>query len=341
MIDEAVKILTEGKSPGRRHIQESIREILEGTASQVMMSAFLVGLRMKGEEPQDIIWAVKVMRDKALKINIPLKRGEAILDTCGTGGSRIKTFNVSTATAFVVAGCGVKVAKHGNRSASSLCGSADVLEFLGVNINAPAKRVELALRKIGIGFLYAPLYHSSLKFASPVRRELKIRTLFNILGPLCNPVGCTHQLLGVYEKKLLPVIAQALRGLNLKAAMVVCSQEGIDEISITGKSFVQYLNRGKISGLILRPRDFGKKQAKVRDILGPSTVKESASLLKNILRGKDNGPCRDMVEMNASCCLFLAGRVKNFKEGVKLAQESIDSGKAWKKFQDLKRFLEG
>lgn len=336
MIEKAVKKFVSGESLTSKQMYDSMQDILEGKASPAMLSAFLVALRMKGETPLEIASAARAMRDKAIKIDVQSSKNEVVFDVVGTGGARIKTFNISTCTAFVVAGCGIKVAKHGNRSASSKCGSADVLEKLGVNIILEPQRTQECIKKIGIGFMFAPLYHGSMKHASAVRRELKVRTIFNVLGPLCNPASAGYYLLGVYDLRLIDIISRSLKTLKAKRAFVVHGEGGMDEVSLSSRTSVAYLDRGKIRKVILKPSDFGKKKIPYRAVVSGG-VEENAKIITDILKGRRSGH-RDVVEASAACCLFLAGKVKTLKEGVKLASSCIDSGKAREKLEMLKEF---
>ncbi len=320
------------------------KDIMSGKACASQIGAFITALRMKGETVDEITGAARVMREKARKIktggrSIDIDRdeagGAAVLDTCGTGGTGAGTFNISTTVAFVLAGCGVKVAKHGNRAASSRCGSADVLEALGVNVEVPVKVTEKCISRINIGFMYAPLFHGAMKYAAPVRRELGIRTIFNILGPLSNPAAASCQVLGVYDEKLTVPIAKVLKKLGIRRAYVVHGKDGLDEVTITDRTLVAELAAGRIMTYTVSPADFGVKKAPARSIKGGS-VRKNARIVREILRGS-KGPRRDIVLVNSSLALMAAGKAKSFKEGMKLASRSIDSGKALEKLKDLAR----
>ena len=338
MIKEAIAKAVEGKDLTGREMQLAFTEIMSGKVSEAQISAFITALRMKGETVEEITSAAKVMRRFAATIDLRknAKRQEAILDTCGTGGSGKDTFNISTTVAFIVAGAGVKVAKHGNRSASSRCGSADLLESLGVNINLPPKKVRECIDSIGIGFMFAPLFHSAMKYAVPVRRSIGIRTIFNILGPLSNPANATCQVLGVYDKDLTEVMASVLGNLGIKRAFVVHGLEGLDEISISGPTQVSELNNKKVKTYKIRPSKYGIKKADPKYIKGAS-AKENAKITISLLKGK-RGPQRDVVILNASYALVAAARAKEIRGGIKLAKESIDSGAALNKLYELKNF---
>ncbi|MFQ5952527.1 MAG: anthranilate phosphoribosyltransferase [Candidatus Omnitrophota bacterium] len=307
-------------------------EIMNGDATPSQIGAFLTALRMKGETVEEITGAAKVMREKALKITIPGKKVK-VLDTCGTGGTGTNAFNISTTVALVLAGCGVKVAKHGNRSASSRCGSADVLEELGVGLDAPVNVTERCIKEINIGFLFAPLFHGAMKYASGPRREIGVRTIFNILGPLCNPASATHQIMGVFGEGMTKTIAKVLKNLGAKRAYVVSGKDGLDEVTITGRTKISELKKGKIRSYHVSPRTFGFKKARLKDIKG-GTVKENARIVMNVLSGK-KGPKRDVVLMNSSVALMAAGEAKSFKEGARIAANAIDSGWAMDKLELL------
>ncbi len=343
MIREALLELLEGKDLDSNTTRKIFTEILEGRISCCETAAFLVALRIKGETYKEISAAASVIREKAIRINpkqtfLGIEREEPILDTCGTGGSGIGKFNISTAVAFVVASAGIKVAKHGNRSVSSSCGSADVLEALGIDIEVSPKIMEGALKTVGIGFLFAPLYHPAFKNVAEVRKRLRIRTIFNILGPLCNPAGASHQLLGVFDESLLDKITKALRELGTRRAFVVYSKDLKDEVSISSSTKVKFLDGKKIISMVIRPSDFGLKKARIKD-LQVKDAKESAKIIKDILNGK-KGPARDVVLANSSCCFYILKKVNNLKEGVRLAESLIDEGKVKQKFLDFKNFLE-
>lgn len=325
-IDKVVKHidLTEGETHG------VFEEIMSGKATVAQISSFITALRIKGETVEEITGAARVMREKSLKINL---NKETIVDTCGTGGSGINTFNISTTAAFVVAGGGLKVAKHGNRSALCQCGSADVLEALGVNLDAGPEVVEKCLHQVGIAFLYAPLFHSAMKYAIQPRKEIGIRTIFNLLGPLSNPANAASQVVGIYDAKLTKTIAEVLKRLGLSRAFVVSGLDKLDEITITGKTKVTELNNKKIRTYYVTPEKFGLKRAKIEDIKG-GDAKENAKLLLSVLNG-ERGPRRDIVLMNASAALVAGNRAKNLADGVKAAADSIDSGIALDKLNQL------
>jgi len=334
MIREAIEKLVERINLSENLMRQVFDEIMTGQATNAQIGAFLTALRMKGETAEEITGAAKVMREKSVKINIGTLDGP-IVDTCGTGGSAVNTFNISTTVAFVLAGAGLKVAKHGNRSASSQCGSADVLETLGVKLETSPELVERCIREIGIGFMYAPLFHGAMKYAIAPRKEIGIRTIFNILGPLSNPAGATSQVLGVYDGQLTEVLAKVLRNLGTKRAFVVYGMDGLDEMTITGKTKVTELKGAKIRTYFVSPANFGLKKASLKDIKG-GDAEVNAKIIFSVLKG-ERSPKRDIVLMNSSAALVLASKAKDFKTGVKLASISIDSGKALEK---LSRFIE-
>lgn len=344
MIKDAIEKIVKRNDLTEAETRAVFEEIMTGKATSAQIGAFVTALRMKGETVEEITGAAKAMREKSLKLNIgrvaiDIDRDdinideETIIDTCGTGGSGTNTFNISTAVAFVVAGAGLKVAKHGNRSASSRCGSADVLEALGVNLNVGPQVVEKCIREIGIGFLYAPLFHGAMKYAVEPRKEIGVRTIFNILGPLCNPANATSQVLGVYDAGLTEVLAKVLKRLGSRRAFVVHGMDTLDEITITGKTKVTELNKGKIRTYCITPEKFGLKKSKLSAIKG-GDAKENAHVLFSVLKG-EKGAKRDVVLLNAAAALVAGYKVKDFKEGVKMAAASIDSGRAVQKLEKL------
>jgi anthranilate phosphoribosyltransferase len=314
---------------------------MSGAATHAQIAAFLTALRMKGETVEELIGFAQVMRQKAVHVRT---RGEEVaaltgtdremlIDTCGTGGDASGTFNVSTATAFVVAGAGLKVAKHGNRSVSSLCGSADVVETLGINLELSPDKVARSIDEVGIGFLYAPLLHTAMKHVMPVRREMGIRTVFNMLGPLTNPAHANAQVIGVYSAALTEPLARVLAELGTIRAFVVHGADGLDEISNTGESVVSEVREGVVRTFTLRPEDFGMPRASIADLLGGDR-EQNAEIIRGILRGQP-GPRRDIVLMNAAAALVAGLRAHDLKEGVALAAQSIDSGEALARLERL------
>lgn len=337
MIKEAISKVVQRENLTEKEAIDVMTEIMTGKATEAQVASFITALRMKGETIDEITGCAKVMREHATRIAVKagIDRG-IIADTCGTGGDKTKTFNVSTAAAFVVAGAGVVVAKHGNRAVSSKCGSADVLEALGVNLDMPSEKVEECINKIGIAFLFAPLLHLAMKYAIGPRKQLGIRTIFNILGPLTNPAGANVQVLGVYSPDLTKPLCSVLKNLGSKGAFVVHGMDSTDEISITGKTRVSELKNGKVKTYTIKPQDFGLKKASLKDIAG-GDAKENAAIITGIFEGK-KGPKRDIVLLNAAAVLTAAGKSKNIKDGIKLAEESIDTGGAKKKLKELIEF---
>src|SRR3989454_413117 len=336
-----------GRDMGLTHrgmrISESGWDVVLGhaAATNAQIAAFLTALRMKGETVEELIGFAQVMRQKAVRVRT---RGEEVaalagtdrdmlIDTCGTGGDAAGTFNVSTATAFVVAGAGLRVAKHGNRSVSSLCGSADVVETLGVNLDLPPAKVARCVEEAGIGFLYAPLLHTAMKHVMAARREMGVRTVFNMLGPLTNPAGANAQVIGVYSPALTEPLARVLAELGTHRAFVVHGAAGLDEISNTGESRISEVREGVVRTFTVRPEDFGVTRASIGDLLGGDR-EQNAEIIRAILAGEP-GPKRDIVLMNASAALVAGGRARDLKEGVELAARSIDSSTARQKLGRL------
>ncbi len=347
MIKEAISKVVRKENLTEKEAIEVMNEIMEGEATEAQIASFITALRMKKETVEEITGCAKVMRDHVTKIKVrkPLIgidrdeiniEKETIVDTCGTGGDKTNTFNISTVCAFVVAGLGVIVAKHGNRAVSSHCGSADVLEALGINLEITPSQVERCLNEIGIGFLYAPLLHTAMRYAIGPRRQIGIRTIFNILGPITNPAGANVQVIGVYTPELTTLLANVLKNLGTKRAFVVYGEDSLDEISITGNTFVAELKYNKVDNYTVVPEDFGFKRASIEDIKG-GNAKENAEIVLSILEG-EKGAKRDIVLMNASAALVASGKAKDFKEGVKLASHSIDSGLALKKLELLREY---
>ena len=310
-------------------------EIFSGTITDAQIGAFMGALATKGETFEELAGAATAMRRKAhrLQVNSP-----TVVDIVGTGGDGMNSFNISTTTAFVVAGCGVTVAKHGNRSVSSLCGSADVLEALGLKLDVDPETVEQSVNEIGIGFLFAPLYHSAMRFAAKARKEVGLRSIFNMLGPLTNPAGANCQLVGVYAPELTEMFALAFQRLGCKRAFVVHGHEGLDEISICAPTRVSELNEGRIITYDILPEQYFEERAASKDLLGGKPV-ENAAITRNILNG-ETGPKRNVVLINAAAALKAAGKSENLKDGIRLAASSIDSGSAMKKLNDLIAFTQ-
>ena len=331
-IQEALKKVLDKFNLKEEEMILVMTQVMEGKVEDSQLGAFLTALRMKGETVEEITGAAKVMRDKAEKIKVSK---DPIIDTCGTGGDGANTFNISTAAAFVVAGCDISVAKHGNRAVSSRSGSADVLKCLGVNIEASKLTVEKCIDQIGIGFLFAPLMHGAMKHAAGVRKQLGIRTIFNLLGPLTNPAGANAQVIGIYDSSRLKQIASVLKLLGTRKAFVVHGSDGLDEITLTGETKVCELANGQISEYILKPDSFDLTACEAKDITG-GTPEENADILKAVLSGI-KGPKRDIVLMNASAAICASDKKENLKAAMELARESIDSGSAEQKLKDLCR----
>ena len=329
-IREAIEKLVNRIDLSEAETIDVMNQIMTGEASPLQVAAFLTALRMKGESVGEITGAARVMREKAHRVNVGAK---TVLDTCGTGGDQKGTFNISTTTAFVLAGAGVNVAKHGNRSVSSQSGSADVLGALGVKVDAPKERVEQCIAKIGIGFLFAPLLHEAMKYAVQPRRDIGIRTIFNILGPLTNPAMATHQLIGIYSGEMVGMIAQVLRNLGSARAMVVHGLEGLDEISLCGPTKVAELRDGAVKEYAVEPEQYGLQRCRLEELHG-GNPEQSALIVKAILDGNE-GATRDVVLLNGGAALYVSGRAATIQDGIQLAAESIDSGKARQKLAQL------
>ena len=340
MIKEGIQKLTDGTNLTHEESQETMKEIMSGKATCAQIAAFLTALRMKGETVEEITAFAEAMKEYCRRI-YPRVEGR-LVDTCGTGGDKTKTFNISTTAAFVVAGAGVAVAKHGNRSVSSKSGSADVLERLGLNINMEPEAVEKAIEKVGIGFMFAPVFHPAMKFAVDPRRELGIRTVFNVLGPLTNPADANAQLLGVYDRKLTEPLAHALKNLGCEEAMVVHGLDGLDEISTIGKTVISWLKENEVTTMETTPKDFGVKLARLEDVKG-TTPDESAEITFKILSGccDTKDPKREIVLVNGVAGIVVGGKAENFGYGIEMARESIDSGAAYKKLKALVKASSG
>lgn len=311
--------------------------ILSGRASTAQIAAFLVALHMKGETVGELIGFARAMRAMASRVTPDLE-GRPLLDTCGTGGDARGTFNISTIAAFVVAGAGVRVAKHGNRSISSRCGSADVLERLGVRVAVEAEQAARAIREVGIAFLFAPAFHPATRHAQAARLEIKMRTIFNLLGPLTNPAGATAQLAGAPSEETARLIAEALAALGLERGFVVHGSDGLDEITITGPTLAYQIAKGQVTRRTLTPEDFGVAPAPLEELQG-GDPEENSGIARAILAGA-RGPKRDVVLVNAAAALVVADRAGSFAEGMAMAAESIDSGAARRKLDELAAFTQ-
>ena len=335
-IKEAIKHIVEHQDLTENQMYGVISSMMSGEVSEVMIGAFLTGLRMKGETVDEITGAVRVMREKVTSIEtgVDMAAGGVVVDTCGTGGDGSGTFNVSTTSAFVVAGCGVTVAKHGNRAVSSSCGSADVLEAAGVNLNLSPAQVSECIRNCKIGFLFAPALHGAMKYAIGPRREIGIRTVFNILGPLTNPAGANVQVVGVFAEKMIVPLAEVLGKLGTRRALVVHGEGNLDELTVTGKTSVAEFNDGKVISYQITPEEFGLNRAAIEELQGGSDAAGSATMMKDILRGEP-GPRREMVLLNAGAALMAAGEARDIGEGIARAADCIDSGLAVNTLESL------
>lgn len=333
MIQETSALLLDKKDLTSAQMESVMEEIMSGQAQTPDIVLFLSALSEKGETVDEITAAVKVMRQHVTRISV---NTQVILDTCGTGGDKKGTFNVSTAAAFVASACGVTVAKHGNRSVSSSCGSADILEALGVKIDLSKEKLEQCLKEVGIAFLFAQALHPAMKYAMPARKSIGKRTIFNILGPLTNPASATHQLLGVFDMKLVEPLAVVANNLKTAHTLVVHGEGGYDEATTTGSTFVAEAYRGNIMTYRIHPEVFGLKKAKEEDLLG-GDIERNVRIIKEVLEGT-LGPCRDMVVLNSACALYAADNVPSIKEGVAAAKQCLDSKRALAKLEQLKEY---
>ena len=339
MIKEAISKIVALKHLSEQEMIGVMQEIMSGEATAAQIGSFITGLRMKGETIDEIVGAVKVMREKATFIDtgVNTASGEVLMDIVGTGGDGSGSFNVSTTTSFVVAAAGVPVAKHGNRAVSSHCGSADVLEALGVDLSMPPEKVAACVRQVGIGFLFAPMLHGAMKYAIGPRREIGIRTLFNILGPMTNPAGANVQLTGVFSRELTTVLAEVLVRLGMKRAIVVWGEGNLDEMTITGATHIADGFEGKVRTSVLLPEEVGLRTAGCETIRGGRTAMESATQVRAVLGG-EVGPKLDMVLLNAGTALMAAGRAADIKSGIEAAREIVASGAALDKLEQLVHF---
>ncbi len=334
----AIQQLIEGRHLAEDEAADVMRQIMEGLATDAQIAALVVALRMKGETVEEITGFARVMRQYA--VPVPVHTDKVVVDTCGTGGDALKTFNISTAAALVVAADGrLAVAKHGNRAATSKCGSADVLEELGVKLDLPPERLGQCIEEVGIGFLFAPSMHPSFKYAAGPRKEIGIRTIFNMLGPLTNPAGAKVQLIGVYDGKLCETLAHVLKNLGSERALLVHGVDGLDELSTLGETAVSELKDGQVSSYTLDPEwDLGLARATIEHLAGGESVAENAEILLHILRGKDRGAHRDIVCLNAAGVLRVAGIEESLDDGMERAAALIDSGVALSTLKQLKEF---
>jgi anthranilate phosphoribosyltransferase len=335
MIQDSVKKITLRQDLDEAEMAEVMTEIMSGNATDAQIGAFMAALATKGETFAELAGAARAMRRKASRIQTS---ADTVVDTCGTGGDRARTFNISTTAAFVVAGCGVTVAKHGNRSISSQCGSADLLEALGMRLDVVPEVVEEAVQELGIGFLFAPVFHGAMRYAAKARKEVGIRSIFNMLGPLTNPAGANCQLLGVYAAELTEMFAEALRLLGSRRAFVVHGHDGLDEITICAPTRISELTDGMIKTYNITPDQLIGRIAAPED-LGGGDPSVNAEITEQILAGK-RGPKRDVVVVNAAAALIAAGAAKDFSEGIRQAEASIDTGAAAKKLHALIQYTQ-
>lgn len=328
---DALHLLLERRDLTHGQMLDIMRQIMSGALAPVQIAGILIALRMKGETVDEIAAAAEVMRELSTKVNVTAK--EHLIDTCGTGGDGIQTFNVSTVSAFVAAAAGARVAKHGGRSVSSTCGSADVLEALGVNVNMTPDQVAQCIDEIGIGFMFAPNHHSAMKHAAPVRRELGVRTLFNLLGPLTNPADAKRQVMGVFDRSLTAKLARVLYRLGSEHVLVVHGADGMDEISFAGDTYVAELKGGQVSEYVLNPQQFGMKLHNAESIRVQS-AEESKAMILSVLAGQA-GPARDIVLLNAGAAIYVAGLASSIQEGIDTAMRAIDGQLAKTKLDQL------
>ncbi len=333
MLKELLGKLIQKEDLSEAEMVQATHEIMGGEASPAQIGGFLTALRIKGESVPEIAGAAKVMRDKALKVNFT---APVVIDTCGTGGDGSNTFNISTTTAFIVAAAGIPVAKHGNRAMTSRCGSADLLEALGIKVDLPPEKVEECLQKVGIGFMFAPVFHSTMKNVIGPRRELGFRTIFNLLGPLTNPANANCQLIGVYQPELTETLAQVLQRLGVKRAMVVHGSGGLDELSLEGVNKVSFLNDGIIDTIFVKAEDVGLQAAANHELRGEDPV-ENAKLTERILNGSEQGPRLEVVLLNTAAALMVADVVSDLKAGVAYAKRLITDGSSYQKLRQLQQ----
>ena len=323
-------IVVSGKELSEEEMMGAMTEIMDGKVGDTQLAAFLTALQFKNVTVSEIVGAARVMRDKAEKVN-----AKDSVDTCGTGGDGADTFNISTKVAFVVAGEGVRVAKHGNRAVSSKSGSADVLKYLGVNIDASLPTVERCIEEVGIGFLFAPLMHKAMKHAAAVRKELGFRTIFNLLGPLTNPANAHAQVLGVFDSKWVTPLAEVLRELGSRHALVVHGFDGLDEITLTSETQIAELKNEKVDNFYFNPKEFGYSLCSLADLKG-AEPETNAEIMREILNGS-SGPKTDIVVLNAAAAIYVGGKADSIEKGILVAKNSIESGAALKKLEELCR----
>jgi len=344
MVFDAIRKVVEGQHLTAEEAYAVMDQIMSGQATDAQIAAFLTALRMKGETIAELTGFAKVMREKVTPVrtrhrvaaSLSGTEREMLVDTCGTGGDAAGTFNVSTATAFVVAGAGIPVAKHGNRSVSSLCGSADVIEALGVNLDLPPEKVGRCIDEVGIGFLFAPLLHKAMRYVMLARKEIRIRTVFNILGPLTNPAKASAQVIGVYAGHLTETMAHVLNELGSFRAFVVHGEDGLDEITVTAETRIAEIRENRVHTYVVRPEDFGLRRATLKDLQGGNAA-ENAQIIRALLKG-EQGPRRDIVLLNAGAAIAAGGKARDIREGVAAAAHSIDSGAALGRLERMVEF---
>ena len=330
MIKEAIKKVLQNENLDAETAEKVMDEIMNGQADDIEISSYLTALRMKGETIDEITASAKGMRSACKH----LLHNMDVLEIVGTGGDEAFTFNISTVSGFVISAAGVPVAKHGNRSVSSKCGAADILESLGANITIEPEKSAEILEKIGMCFMFAQKYHPSMKYVAKVRKTLGVRTMFNILGPLSNPAGANMELMGVYDKELIKPLAQVMSNLGVKSGMVVCGSDGLDEITMTGKTYACSIDGKVLKELVIDPEEYGFKLCKPEDLVGGSP-EVNKQIALDILKGNENGAKRDVVLLNAGVCLYIAKKAETIQDGISLAKKSLDSGKAYEKLEEF------
>jgi len=334
MIKDAIKKAVDNIDLSMHEAEAVMGEIMSGEATPSQISCLLTALRMKGETTDEVTGFASKMRENAVKINS--KYGN-IVDTCGTGGDFSGTFNISTVSAIVAAAAGARVAKHGNRSASSKCGSADILEAMGVKIDLPPEKVKASIEEVGIGFIFAPNFHPAMKYAAPSRKEIGIRTIFNILGPLTNPAGAKYQLLGVFSEELTELMSLVLQNLGSTEVMVVHGMDGLDEITVTNRTKISHLKNGNIKSYFIEPKDIRMNRYAKDELIG-GTVNDNIKITNDVLKGVETGAKRDIVLLNTAAALVVGQAAKDINDGIARAKEAIESGAAFKKLEELIKF---
>ncbi len=333
MIQKSIESIMNGVSLSEEEMIDCMTKIMSGDVTEAQMASFLTALKVKGESVAEIVGGAKVMREKAEVVEL---QNYYTVDTCGTGGDKLGTFNISTAVAVITAAAGIPVVKHGNRSVSSKCGSADVLEALGIKIDLTPEQVEKCVKETNIGFFFAPNFHKAMKYVGKTRKELGFRTIFNILGPLANPANANAQVLGVFDEKLTEPMAEVLKNLGVERALVVHGMDGLDELSTTSDTKVTELKDGELNTYIISPQELGFKKAEIEAIKG-GLAEENAEIIRGLFRG-DKGFKRDILVLNAAAALYVGKKADSLKEGIALAEEILDSGKAEEKLKEFVKF---